>query len=456
MPRRHFYDVDEVKSEELGAKMCTVRITFPRLSETNTESYSRMAVKQALKSQCNLDEEDILVLGFLRRSNEFEVVLASPELRERVESHEYIHLEDKRKGKTSVIIPGCFTLRLLWLPAYMPDDVIIDTIQRNTPCDIEVKKIVFDQDLAECKNNNRMVTVRCANREAIPLVMSFQAITDRKPIDGLLSVPGKIPQCLRCGQKKHVRKECKIQPDDPCWCLICKRDAGHSTVNHKATVADVVAGVQNDRRVVEDDVIEDDPDATLDVSGQSSTPGAAPTSDAGTLPGALPGASPQRDPPHPPPPAVPQVSTSSTEVSHEDTDSQNEQSQSQSILQPPILGGHDPFASQEATPKPNQEHEKRMSRKRPPEVSPVKVKRPAGFYSASEPLGPLTIDTSRDGDSSETPWKSTADDGPYETWPEGFDPTTGQQDWDFSEKSRSSSPSPSRSPINRELLDKQD
>ncbi len=473
---------------ETSYKRRTVRIIFEVLSPTNPISYTRLGVRDAVKHTCGFSDEDIDIIGFLRRSNEFEVVLATKELCDKVAEHQFIKLADDRKGKVTALTPNQFDIRILWLPAYVSEEVIAETLLRNAP-GLKINRIDFEVDREGFRNNNRIVNVTCADRESIPLTMMFPTFTDKRAIEGLVSVPGKEKECLRCHQKGHWRRDCNLRRDDVSWCITCRKNAGHCTDNHLNSWADrasrIINGTEGSSEVPAD-VIDTNSEqqgaftfrksvdsvmnnAPLKVpQSKPAAPLSTPTAPASkqTAPPSHPGAPPPPKPeasvPKPAPTSSNEAESTSSETrktgpddilqaSGQRTDGSDdltqgdetsgENTQSQSLLPPNrAVKRKGSYASTsedscefdsnntsaEDTPEPNQEAEKRKSRER-----------------RRRKYNEMSQDGQGDFNSSMHTWKSTAEDRPVENMDESFDPITGQREWGHTPVP-SRSPSPSR------------
>ncbi len=400
---------------------------------------------------------------------------------DQVAQHQFVKLPDGRLGKVNAMTPNQFNIRILWLPAYVSDDVIREGLERQAP--VRVNRIDFEEDRDGFRNNNRRVNVTCADRESIPLVVSFIPKTDNRAINGLCSVPGKQVQCLRCYQRGHLRKDCNVKMDDETWCMECRKDAGHSTSGHMnswaARARAAINGASSSSSEVPVDVVDANTETQAGFTFRKSVQSVIPNTSTTTPP--KPAVTPTAESPAPAakpdgPPAKPDVqpptdaaqstsadgkkmatddilstAASRTDGSDDVTQGEDELSQnspSQSLLAPSQsvkrkeLSSDEfdsPDTSNDETPKPNQEAEKKRLKER------MKERREGRRRKYNEMSQDAQNSITQQDDSQE--WKSTEDDNVMTEIPEGVDPLTGEVDWSFSpNSSRPTSPSPPARP----------
>lgn len=163
-------------------------------------------------------KENVTAIGAFRYNHVWLLTLKSVEAKEAISSQGKITI----KGRTCVVIdPNRIEkeIRVHWLPPFIPDEEVAKAFASFG----EVKSVVREKwrkpGYEDFESTTRTLHLLLHERVSVNAIPQQLCILG---VDVLVSVPGRPPTCLRCGQVGHMRRQCETP-----WCARC-RGFGHS------------------------------------------------------------------------------------------------------------------------------------------------------------------------------------------------------------------------------------
>lgn len=144
------------------------------------------------------------------------------------------------KGRRCVVIDpnkSEVRLKLHWIPFHLPDETVKKALERYGKVEDITRETWRVNGFEGVQSTTRVARLTLkdgVSTEHLPHQLRLPGGT------ALVVAPGRVPQCLRCRQTGHIRKECRTPRCDSC------RRFGHTRDECRKTYADVTNAVTED------------------------------------------------------------------------------------------------------------------------------------------------------------------------------------------------------------------
>ena len=263
MPKLSYATAASHKQTWRNAREATVSIKLNRGQRFNNDMAYNWIIGFA---DLNIHEYKPVSAGYVNRNFEYHITLTSKEkaIKLAVASRGSCVINGSTIGKVSLVNENVYAMRIHWLPTWLSNDLIEETLQDTLDIHVgfsakvmSVQEGTEDSLWGKIKTTFRMAMVSFPiNVDAglTPATMTVEG--GDKAYPALISVLGLPPKCLDCKRRGHTRSEC------PYPCRRCKDDENlskiqggqfkwsHTTLEH-AEAMEQLAADRADKSIIE-------------------------------------------------------------------------------------------------------------------------------------------------------------------------------------------------------------